>query len=98
MSKADKKEADRILKRSGAISSVAPPPMWAPPAMMAPLPNIPFLPPTQQFTDMHIRRPFTGTCFNCQQAGHLAKDCPVPPRPQSRRPFNRGPKRFGKKK
>jgi hypothetical protein len=28
----------------------------------------------------------------------LAKDCPVPPRQQTRRPFNKGPKRFGKKK
>ena len=99
MSKSDKKEADKILKRSGAVSSVcAPPPMWAPPPMMGPIPNMPFMAPTQQFSEMHIRRPFTGNCFNCQQSGHLAKDCPVPPRQQSRRPFNKGPKRFGKKK
>ena len=98
MSKSDKKEADKILKKSGFSSSVcAPPPMWAsaPNPMFAPPPNMPFMAPTQQFADMQIRRPFSGNCFNCQQSGHLAKDCP---RPQTRRPFNKGPKRFGKKK
>ena len=98
MSKTDKKEADKILKKSGFSSSVcAPLPMWAstPNPMFAPPPNMPFMAPTQQFADMQIRRPFSGNCFNCQQSGHLAKDCP---RPQTRRPFNKGPKRFGKKK
>ena len=100
MSKSDKRDADRILKRSGIVPSV-----WVPLPICAPAPNImmgaqphmPFMAPTQQFPGMQQRRPFSGNCFNCQQAGHLAKDCPAGPRPQSRRPFNKGPKRFGKK-
>ena len=100
MSKSDKKEADKILKRSGISPSVCVPPMWSPaPNMMfgAP-PSMPFMAPVQPFADMQQRRPFSGNCFNCQQTGHLAKDCPAGPRPESRRPFNKGPKRFGKKK
>ena len=64
MSKSDKKEADKILKRSGAVSAVcAPPPIWAPPPLMGPFPNMPFMAPTQQFSELNIRRPFTGNCF-----------------------------------
>ena len=101
VSKSDKKDADKILKRSGGAPSMcAPAPVWVPPPsmMMPSFPPMPFMAHTQQFPDTQQRRPFTGNCFNCQQPGHLAKDCPSGTRPQSRRPFNKGPKRFGKKK
>ena len=52
MTKSDKKDADKILKRSGGAPSMcAFAPVWAPPpSMMMPgFPPVSFMAPTQQF-------------------------------------------------
>ena len=57
--------------------------------MMAPMHPMPFGPPQHYAFPQGNQnpRPFSGTCYICQQTGHMAKICPFsygqPPRGQN---------------
>ena len=111
MSSSKKSLADRIVRQTpqrtqGMIPQIQLPP---PPqnlfggglGMMAPMHPVPFG-PVQHFAPPGglPPRPFGGTCYICQQQGHMAKNCPYsanqPPRGSNVK--RGGPKRHGKRR
>ena len=116
VSKKNKKLADKIIRenmKNQMHSSMAPSvvqPSFMPMGNMMsalPTPPTPFFPqPVPTMTTPYMERPmqsqqFMGTCFNCNQFGHLSKNCPHPQKPRRfprRGPRNSNNKKFGKKK
>jgi len=117
VSKKNKKLADKIIRenmKNQMHSAMAPGPIqpsFLPMGNMMgalPTPTVPFFPqgppPPSFFAYGHrATQPlqFSGNCFNCNQGGHVAKNCPQPPRPRrntGKGPKGRGPRNFGNKK
>ena len=71
--------------------------------MMAPMHPVPFG-PINHFVQPPMQggqppRPFPGTCYVCQQSGHMAKNCPFSNAPPRGNNFKRGgPKKHGKRR
>ena len=114
ISKKKKKLADKIIRDNlrNQISTCAPPMMSQTFLPMGGVLSALPAPPMAMFQqhmrpDPRILQPFQtqqnlGPCFNCNQAGHLARNCPFPQRSarSNARPNNKKfePKTFGKKK
>jgi hypothetical protein len=114
ISKKKKRLADKIIRENlrNQISTCAPPmmpqtflPMGG---VLSALPAPPMAmlqqnmrPDTRTFQSFQPLQNI-GPCFNCNQAGHLARNCPFPQRSarKNARPVNKKfePKTFGKKK
>ena len=112
--KTKKRLADKIIRDNlkNQIAGCAPPIMPQPFTPMGGLLSALPTPPMAMFnSNMHPGvhtfqtgqpQQSYGPCFNCNQMGHLARNCPMPQRStrRSARPSNKkfGPKTFGKKK
>ena len=109
VSKKNKKLADRIIRDNlkNQMSANTFPPIMQPPFM--PVGNLraalpvqgfsSFQPPGMQYPNFQpVQQPqrFPGSCFNCHQQGHVARNCPQPLR-RARRPFAPGSRRNGQK-
>jgi len=112
MSSSKKSLADKILRQTPQRTQGMLPQVHLPPppqqffggglGMMAPVHPVPFG-PMQHFAPPQggqPPRPFVGTCFVCQQQGHMAKNCPYSNGQQSRGSNAKrgGPKRHGKRR
>ena len=111
MSSSKKTLADRIVRQTPQRTQRMIPQIQLPPppqnlfggglGMMAPMHPVPFG-PVQHFAPPGglPPRPFGGTCYICQQQGHMAKNCPYsanqPPRGSNVK--RGGPKRHGKRR
>jgi len=111
MSSSKKSLADRIVRQTPQRTQGMVPQIQLPPppqnlfggglGMMAPMHPVPFG-PVQHFAPPGglPPRPFGGTCYICQQQGHMAKTCPYsanqPPRGSNVK--RGGPKRHGKRR
>jgi len=112
MSSGKKSLADRIVRQTPQRTQGMLPQMNLPPppqqffggglGMMAPAHPVPFG-PMQHFNPVQPNqppRPFYGTCYICQQTGHMAKNCPYSTGQPPRGGMNKrgGPKRHGKRR
>ena len=110
MSAGRKKLADRIVRETPQRTQGLLPQMNLPPppqqffggglGMMAPMHPVPFG-PVNHFAQppMQPPRPFPGTCYICQQSGHMARSCPFSTGPVRGGNSKRGgPKRHGKRR
>ena len=111
MSSSKKSLADRIVRQTPQRTQALLPQMQIPPppqnlfggglGMLTPMHPVPFG-PVQHFAPPGglPPRPFGGTCYVCQQQGHMAKNCPYsgsqPPRGNNVK--RGGPKRHGKRR
>ena len=105
MTKSAKKLGGKIIRESSRHQQLMHiQPVIQPPFQPALNMHMPFQPQNKGFPRWPQPHPVSsaaqmGPCFNCNQLGHLAKNCHLPLRqrgPQGpRRP---GPKRFGKNK
>ena len=110
MSAGKKKLADKIVRETPQRTQGLPPQINLPPppqqffggglGMMAPMHPVPFGPINHVAQPpMQPPRPFPGTCYICQQSGHMAKNCPFSTGPVRGGSSKRGgPKRHGKRR
>ena len=110
MSAGKKKMADKIVRETPQRTQGLPPQINLPPppqqffggglGMMAPMHPVPFGPINHVAQPpMQPPRPFPGTCYICQQSGHMAKNCPFSTGPVRGGSSKRGgPKRHGKRR